>query len=266
MMKIIGYFLGVVSLTVLAGGSGWGQAVSHCGPSVPSPQTQPRPIQSTVNVSVVPAPLPPYCPMPRRRGYACPQPVKPLPVPVRLNVSVTPQCPEEKRMAPVVYHSPGPIKPVVQNAVGLAGAIVALPFRVADMFLPAYHPALSLEQGRQGYGQGRYQGPMPFPPSSPGICPPPKPWMPTVCPPPLCRIPLRSTPVGPSVAPLPGPGPPQPCQPFLPARMVEDPDEYSCLEPQGILAGLINLPFRFCERARLWGDLSPRGYTGQCGR
>ncbi len=267
MKRIFVCLVGMAILTIIPGVSGWAQQMGPCGPAVCPPHPlPPRAIERTVNVSVpVPTPLPVACKMPPRYGYACPPPVncrppRPGRVPVRVNVSVTPQGPENRRMVPVVYCSSGPIKPIVKNTVGLAGSIVALPFRVADMFLPAYHPAVSLQR-RRGCGQANgCRGPVPYPCGPPPACGPPPPRMPMACAPPRpCRIPMKCAPSGPSVAPLPRPAYPQPCRPYLPPRMTEDAD-LPCLEPSGLLSGLVNLPFRVLQGARVLGDMNVHGF------
>lgn len=271
MKRIFLCLVGMAVSTTIPGVSGWAQPMGPCGPAVCPPQPEPaRAIERTVGISVpVPAPPPVACHMPPRCGYACPPQVNRLPprpaqVPVRVNVSVAPQGPENARMVPVVYCSPGPIKPVVKHTVGLAGAIVALPFRVADMFLPVYHPALSL-QGSRGCGQGNgHRGPVPYPCGPPPACGPPPP-MPMACAPPPCGIPMKCAPRGPSVAPLPRPDHPQPCGPYLPPRMVED-AELPCLEPSGLLSGLVNLPFRVLQQGRVLGDMNIHGSGGPCVR
>ena len=268
MKHILGCCLGVVSLVVVTVVSGWAQSAPFCGPTACQPHPLPSPVERTVNVSVpVPRPLPPACPVSPAPGYSCHPPVNcrpappvcgypqrkpshPTSVPVRLNVSVTPRFADHRRMVPVVYSSPGPIEPVVSNAVGLAGALVALPFGVADMFLPTYHPGLSLRGRREGRPRPCNVAPT-RPCFTTPICGPPAP----ACPPPVCRIPMKCAPVGPSVAPIPGPAGPQPCRPYLPPRIVEDP-EFPCLEPRGLISGLVSFPSRVLQRARLLGDMN----------
>lgn len=248
-------------LTITTVGFGWAQPPGNCRPNACPPQMPPRTIERTVNVSVpVPPPLPPACPMPPRCGpfhppvkYQAPRPVKPARVPVRVNVAVTPQNPTEKRLVPIVFHSPGPIKPLLDQSVGLAGAIVAAPFRIMDMFLPVYHPSLSMPRQRCNQGRNRFPRPVnacgPRPVCAPIKCGPPR-MLPAPCPPVQ-----RWAPPGPSVAPLARPAGPQPCQPYLPPRVVEDP-EYPCVEPRGLVAGVVNLPFRLFQRARVVGNMN----------
>lgn len=78
-----------------------------------------------------------------------------------------------------------------------------------------------------------------------------------------CAPPMASAPVGPSVAPLLRAGCPSPCEPYLPARIVRD-AEFPLLEPRDLMGGLVNLPFRLMQRARLFGDWGKGSES--CGR
>lgn len=233
----------------------------YCPPPQPQP---PRSVERTVSVRVpIQRPLPPPCPLPPGcRVPPCP-PARPTSVPVRVNVAVTPTYQPKPRMAPVVYCSPGPLKPLVASTVGLIGNAVAAPFRVADMFLPSYHPRLSQRRPRCG-PRGMYPSPYgnpcaPRPPCAPpvvrGPIPCPRPCTPRMLCPPPCPPPMKCVPPGPSVCPLPRPACPPPCAPFIPPRMVQD-QEFPLLEPRGIIAGVVNFPFRLLQRGRAFGDMN----------
>ena len=229
-------------------------AFSPCRPGYYPPTQPPRSVQRTVNVNVpVQSPLPPTYSLPRGCGIRPCPPVKPSTVPVRVNVAVTPTYPLRQKMVPVVYCSPGPIRPVVTNAVGLAGALVAAPFRVADMFLPVYCPGMY--QKRQQCGPPRaMRGPFGYRGAAQPMCVPPLRKCAIVGPPP-CPPPMACAPSGASVSPLPRPLGPQPCRPHIPPRVVEDCD-YPIVETRGILAGIVNLPFRLIQRGRIFGDMN----------
>lgn len=234
--------------------SGMSHAAGPCWPAYrPKPQP-PQIVERTVNVQVpVRRPLPPRCiaPSPCR---VRPNLVKPTAVPVRVQVAVSPERVPPKRMVPIVYHSPGPLKPVVTHAVGLTGSVVAAPFRVADMFLPVYHPGMTLRRQRCAPPRP-CRGPAGYPCGPRVMCPPPvrKCAVPPYRPP--CPVPMACAPSGPSVCPLPRAACPPPCTPNIPPRMVMD-AEFPYVEPRGILAGIVNLPFRVLQRGRLVGDMS----------
>ena len=237
------------------------QALGPCGPGYCPPAQKPPPqsVQRTVNVQVpVQRPLPPMCLPPNRCGVPpCPPPIKPVSVPVRVNVAVTPSCEPPRKMVPVVYRSPGILKPVIRHAAGLVGASLAAPFRAADMFLPTYCPSMSQRRPPCGpRGMGR--GPVGFCGVPGPRCAPPQRCCSLPCPPPCpprCAPPMQCAPPGGSLSPLPRPACPSPCMPYIPPRMVQD-AEYPCLEPRSLLAGIVNLPFRLLQRGRPCGDMN----------
>jgi hypothetical protein len=220
---------------------------------------QPRTVEHAPAVRApVHMPRPPVCPPSPTFGIGhSPAAHMDPSIPVRGKVAMPPRH-DPNRLVPVVYRSQGPIEPVVTHTVGLVGALVAAPFRVSDMFLPVYHPCLSLpkQQGGPPPGCG---GPVPgYVPQI--TCLPPQPQCGLPCPPP-CPPPMKCAPSGPSISPLPRAACPPPCTPNIPASMVED-AEYPYLEPAGLLAGLWGLPSRVLQRGRLFGDMnrSPSPY------
>ena len=206
---------------------------------VPQRSAQPKPVPRTVNVNV-PIPCKPqpvrFSPYP-----GCPpappvsRPPRSMPVQVQVSVQAAPPC--ERKCAATAYRDPGPVKPIIVHGASLIGATIAAPFRLADMFL---------ERRKK-----RVCAPM-VP-----MCPPPR----FRCPPqkcrapiPRCPIPMTCAPVGPSAAPLPHAAGPPRCGPYLPPRMVKEPEFPAC-EPQSLIGGLFNLPFRLMQRGRVLGDL-----------
>lgn len=244
------YALGLSIFGLLTAASSY--ALGPCGPRYcpPPPLQPPRSVERTVSVQVpIQRPRPPLCPPPPGcQVPSCP-PVKPTSVPVRVNVAVTPTCEPKPRMAPVVYCSPGPLKPLVASTVGLLASAVAAPFRVADMLLPCYHPALSQERPLC-VSRGMHPSPYGNPCAPPPPCAPPMVRGPIPCPPQM-----KCVPPGASVCPLPQPACPPPCMPNIPPRMVQD-AEFPFLEPRGIIPGVVNLPFRLLQRGRVLGDLN----------
>lgn len=252
----------------LIGSGGFACSSSYAfGTYRPQPCPRPEPpkvVERTVHLKApVPSPPPPQCFVPPPCGYRPAPPVRPAPVPVRVNIAVTPECAQRPRMVPVAYRSPGPVKPIVTHAVGLAGALVAAPFMLADTVLPLYHPALTLRKPGCGPRRGR-GGPAPY------HCAPPRPCVPPIrkcappCPP-RCPLPMTCAPQGPSVAPLPRPSCAPACGPYIPSRLVER-SEYPCLEPRDLLSGLVRLPFRILERGRVFGDMNVSPGSRTCTR
>ena len=225
----------------------------HAGPGLCTPQQpqQAKVVARTVQVAV-PAPrptqpaAPPACgPFPSLCPSVSSQPKDTRPMPVRVEVAVRPEGPEQRNPVPVVYRDPGFLGPMLHYGVGLVGATVAAPFRVAEMLLPVQAP----------------QTPSTCQPSRPQGCRAP------VSPPsfvPLCSAPARMTspclpsvgcaPPAPAVAPLPPCAGPPSCGPYLPPARVERPEEPPCA-PQSLLGGIFNVPFVLLERGRILGDL-----------
>jgi len=202
---------------------------------VPMPQP-PRPFAPPACL-----PSPPYCP-PAATASA-------RPMPVRVDIAVRPEACNQRRPVPVVYRDPGFLGSIISHSLGLAGATIAAPFRVAEMLLP--WEASSLSQQRQC-------GPRPRVPNcgfqssaSPRFAP--KCPVPVTQPMPSCAPVVACAPPGPSVAPLPPCALPPPCGPFMPPALVER-DEPPCA-PQSLLGGIVQLPFTLAERGRFIGDM-----------
>ncbi len=221
--------------------------------SCPHPAPQPAPVARTVNVRV-PLPCPPgptnrppgarYGPAPF--GYCgsppCVSPRKPQPV--QVEVRVRPELPGERKLAPLVWRDPGPLKAIIGSGFALLHATIAAPFKAVEMVVPCpwkrkYRPPVPPNS------QCAQQRPS-YPPSMIG-CPPPIAWTP--CPPPM-----TGAPVGPSVAPLPQAARPPQCGPYIPPRMVRN-ARFPMFQPGSLVGGIVNLPFRFVRRGRLIGNL-----------
>ena len=170
------------------------------------------------------------------------------PMPVRVDIAVRPETCDQRCPVPVVYRDPGFLGPIIRNTVGLVGATIAAPFRVAEMLLPLDPPCPPRRQCAPpcpvncGYPQFAPKCPVPVTQ-------------------PVYRGPVFTcAPCGPSVAPLPSCAPPPPCGPFMPPAVVELDEEPPCA-PQSLLGGIMDLPSRLLQRGRLIGDLgrSPAG-------
>jgi hypothetical protein len=205
----------------------------------PQRSAQPKPVPRTVNVNV-PLPNKPhpvrFAPFP-----GCPpappvsRPPKPMPVQVQVSVQAAPPC--EQKSAAIAYRDPGPVKPILAHGAALIGATIAAPFRLADMFVECR--------------KRRACAPM-MPACAPPRCGlPPQQYSAPI---PRCPIPMTCAPVGPSAAPLPHAAGPSQCRPYLPPRMVREPEFPPC-EPRSLIGGLFNLPFRLMQRARVLGDM-----------
>lgn len=207
-----------------------------------------HPTARTMTVTVpVTQPTQPIC-NPRQTFPVgcCPAPVpvaqpRMSTTPVRVDVSVRAEGPEKTNMAPIVYRDPGFFRAIVTSAVSLAGATIAAPFRILETLVPVDCENRIPNSCR------------PRPPSSCSTqCPAPTPPMIGKCVPKPCfPTPVTCAPPGPSVAPLPPFRPAGGCAPFIPPKMVEDPP----CEPQSLLGGLANLPSRFAQRGRFFGDM-----------
>ncbi|MGO9116918.1 MAG: hypothetical protein ACLQPD_04820 [Desulfomonilaceae bacterium] len=213
------------------------------------PQTTPQPVARSVSVKVpiysTPPALSPYpCgDLRRRQSWG---------LPVRVEVAVKPENACDNGRVPVVFQDPGPLQPIICSGVGLVGAVVAAPFRVAEMFCPLpprpCKPAIAPPYGPVP----------PVPPCQP-VCPP----MPSyACSPPgACLQPVACAPAGPAVAPLP-PAPCAPrCGPNVPPRLVEE-YQFPQYEAQDLLSGIWNFPETLIRTGRLAGDIHK---TSPCG-
>lgn len=224
----------------------------YCKPAPPA-----RPVQRTFDVNVsVPTPAPAVRVVPSPCGpvvQACA--ARPVRTPVRVNVTLSPGVPDNARPVPVAYRSPGPVKPIISNAVRLAGAVIAAPFLLADMFVPACGPDVCCPGARP---EPRPMcGPPPCRPNIPATpCYPPmaRPCAAPPCPPPCAPRIVKCAPPGPSVAPLPRPACAPQCGPYAPPCLVEE-AEMPILEARSLACGLMTLPGRLAQRARLFGDM-----------
>ncbi|AFM28039.1 hypothetical protein [Desulfomonile tiedjei] len=219
-----------------------------------TPQRQMQPVARSVNVTVpVPQPPKPYMPPTCAPAPYCPPPAAAAPsrpMPVRVDIAVRPEACDRARPVPVVYRDPGFLGPIISHSIGLIGATIAAPFRVAEMLCPLDAPACPPK---------RPCGPPPYPANC-GYPPPAAPQFAPKCPVPItqpvapCPPALTCAPCGPSVAPLPPCASPPPCAPFIPPAVVERDQEPPCA-PQSLLGGLMQLPFTLAERGRFIGDM-----------
>ena len=258
----------VVALSV--GASVQCEAADVCSPQIcfPSvhpytPQQRVQPVARSVQVTVpMPQPsrpsgppvcLPPpmYCPPPKSAT------APPPPLPVRVDIAVRPEECDQRYPVPVVYRDPGFLGPIIYHSVGLLGATIAAPFRVAEMFCPLEAPA---------YPPKQWCGPTSRPLNC-GYQPPANPSFPQTCPVPFtqpvypCRQLFACAPPGPSVAPLPPCAAPQPCGPNLPPALVGE-YQFPQFEPQNLLSGIWNLSGNLIRSGRLTGDIHK---TPPCG-
>jgi len=264
----------VVIMLVVTGALGFCQGIpapysgSQVGVQSCSPRQPVQPVARSVNVTV-PVPQPPKSCIPPR--YAAPPycgpvasaPAPTRPMPVRVDIAVRPETLDQRYPVPVVYRDPGFFGPIVRHSVGLVGAVVAAPFRVAEMLVPL--EASTCPQPKQcspppcAMNQGCSRPTAP--PQWVGKCP-----VPITQPMPPCPPVFACAPAGPSVAPLPPFASPPPCGPFMPPAVVARDEEPPCA-PQSLLGGLVQLPFTLAERGRLFGDMDgPSGWSGHCGR
>lgn len=235
---------------------------AFCAPQAVSPAMHPnaaqqriQPVARSVQVTVpVPQPPAPY----GRRAYLpspmyCPQPspvtAPPRPMPVRVDIAVRPDH-DQRHLVPVVYRDPGFLGPIVSHSVGLVGATIAAPFRVAEMLFPVEAPACRPKQpcGPSARPLNCGQRPPVGPPFA-QKCP-----MPLAQPASPCCPVLACAPPGPSVAPLPPCGPPPSCGPNLPPALVEE-YRFPQFEAQDLLSGIFNLPGNLIRTGRFVGDM-----------
>jgi hypothetical protein len=231
------------------------QAASPSGhPYIPQQRIQPvaRNVQVTVPVPQPPRPYgrPAYLPSPMYCPPAAPATAPSPPVPVRVDIAVRPEGCDRRHLVPVVYRDPGFLGPIVCYSVGLVGATIAAPFRVAEMLCPLDAPACRPKQrcGPSTRPLGCGYPPRVSPPVTPK-CP-----VPLAQPAPPCCPVLACAPTGPSVAPLPPCGPPPSCGPNLPPALVEE-YQFPQFEPQNVLSGIWNLPGSLIRTGRFAGDL-----------
>jgi hypothetical protein len=165
-----------------------------------------------------------------------PQKVKECPAP-------PPDC--GPKLVPLYFRDPGPVKPVIQHIVGLAGATVALPFRMAETLcpLPQYTWGPTIMPSCQ---------PIPCVPPTLSLCAPTPPPSCSVAP--TCFPPLVCRPVGPCVAPLPPAPCRPPCGPNLPPALVGE-YWFPQYEAQDLLSGIWNFPGRLIRMGRFAGDI-----------
>lgn len=190
--------------------------------------------------------------------YCAPSPPVSVPhrtMPVRVDISV---APEESGQGPVpvVYRDPGFLRPIIGHSVGLIGAAVAAPFRVAEMLFPSPGKGCPPKQCC-GPAPGRTNcnyGPQVIPHA--GGCFPPvqsQGCIPSGA--------FGCAPPGPRVAPLP-PCPSIPrCGPNLPPALVEE-YMFPAREQQDLISGIWNLPGTIIRTGRFSGDI---GRTAPCG-
>jgi hypothetical protein len=260
--SFIGLFLATVG-ALSVGVTVQCEAGDFCTPRFLSPPLQPyvtqqrvrpvvRNVQVTVPISQPPRPcsppvcLPPSIYCPPSRSATTPPP----PLPVRVYIAVRPEECDQRCPVPVVYRDPGFLRPIVYHSVGLLGATVAAPFRVAEMFCPLRAPACPPKQ---------WCAPAPRPLNC-GYQPPVNPLFAPKCPvpitqpaPPPCRL-FACAPPGPSVAPLPSCAAPQLCGPNLPPSLVEE-YQFPQWEAQDLFSGIWNLPGRLIRSGRFAGDI-----------
>lgn len=252
-------------MVFVSSGSALGQSFPLGYPASPAvmrpcapPQPRVQPVVRSVNVTVpVPQPPRPYMPPPHCPPPATVAPSRPMPV--RVDIAVQPEACDQRRPVPVVYRDPGFLGPIISNSLGLIGATIAAPFRLAEMLCPLEAPACPPK---------RPCGP-PRGMANCGYPPPVAPQFVPKCPVPItqpagpCGPVLTCAPSGPSVAPLPPCAPPPPCGPFIPPAIVDRDEEPPCA-PQSLLGGLAQLPFTLAQRGRFLGDMG-RLSTGQGG-
>jgi len=185
----------------------------------------------------------------RRALQPLPQPTPRVCGPVPQKVRAFPDLQAcDSKLVPLYVRDPGPVRPIIQHSVGLAGATLALPFRIAEILCPLPTRTCVPKTAAPC-------GPVPNVPLRAPVCQP--------IPPASnnftfgCFPPLACSPGGPGIAPLPpvlrGPA----CGPNLAPALV---DEYRFpqLEAQNLLSGIWDLPGSLLRSGRLTGDLGKR--------
>jgi hypothetical protein len=271
-MRRISLLLSLCTFLLAIGGSdfclGFQQypAPPQTGPLCAPPQTSRsvQPVARAVQVTVpMPQPPKPYMPPRCVPPSYCPPPAAAAPsrsMPVRVDIAVRPEACDQQRPVPVVYRDPGFLGPMISYSMGLIGATIAAPFRVAEMLVPLAGRSCPPKQpcGPPPRPQDcGYQGPPPFA----AKCPPP-----ITQPAALCQSVFGCAPPGPSVAPLPPCAPPPACGPYMPPALVARDEEPPCA-PQSLLGGLMQWPVTMLERGRIFGDLGRASSgSGPCAR
>ncbi len=208
-----------------------------------------QPVARTVSVQVPVPCAPPVLP-PCSSGEVRYGPSRTLPV--REEVAVRPEPGCDSGLIPVAFRDPGPLQPIISNGVGLIGATLAAPFRVAEMLCPlpqrTCKPVRALSCGPRH----------PASPMSP-VCHPVH--APCLGGPHACLQPVACAPVGPAVAPLPQAFCAPPCGQNVPPRLVEE-YQFPQYEAQDLLSGIWNFPGTLIRTGRLAGDIHK---TSPCG-
>jgi hypothetical protein len=258
---LVGIGLAIV-VALAMGASVQCEAADVCRPEISFPSVPPyasqqrvQPVARSVQVTV-PMPRPPR---PCGATVCLPPPMHCLPpgsatapsppMPVRVDIAVRPEECDQRYPVPIVYRDPGFLGPIIYHSVGLIGAAIASPFRVAEMLCPLEASACPSKQ-RCGPTSRPLNCcyPPPAAPQSASKCPAP------ITPPVSCRPVLGCAPPGPSVAPLPSCAALPPCGPNLPPALVEE-YQFSQLESQNLFSGIWNLPGSLVRSGRLAGDI-----------
>ncbi len=176
---------------------------------------------------------------------ACNQaPLSCAPVPHKVPPFCGPEKVHDPKLVPLYVRDPGPVRPIIQCTVGLAGAALALPFRIAEILCPVPKKACKPVNGPCCAPN------IPVPPRAPS-CHPMQP--PAGCFPP-CPRPVVCAPGGPAVAPLPPAACAPACGPNIPPMLVEE-YQFPALEPQNLLSGIWNFPGSLIRSGRFAGDI-----------
>jgi hypothetical protein len=218
---------------------------AQCAPPQPAPPPVARCGKVKSPVSCRPPSLPPYPP-----GEVRYRPSQSLLFRGDVAVEPGPGC--NIRSVPLRFREPGPLQPMISHGVGLIGATIAAPFRLAEILCPL--PPRPCKPMR-----APSCGPMhPGPPISPACYPMP---LPCLGGPHACLQPVVCAPVGPAVAPLP-PAPCAPrCGPNVPSRLMEE-YQFPQYEAQDLLSGIWNFSGTLIRTGRLAGDIHK---TSPCG-
>ena len=110
-------------------------SANHC-----APQQRVQPVAQSVTVTVpVPPPPKPYMLPACGQSPDCPPPAAAVPtrsMPVKVDIAVRPEACDQRPTVPVVCRDPGFLGPIISHSIGLLGATIAAPFRVAEMLCP----------------------------------------------------------------------------------------------------------------------------------
>lgn len=171
-------------------------------------------------------------------------PLSCAPVPHKVPPFCGPETVHDPKLVPLYVRDPGPVKPIIQCTVGLAGAALALPFRIAEILCPVPKKACK---------------PVNAPCCAPNIPVPPRtpschPMQPPAGCFPACPRPGVCAPGGPAVAPLPPAACAPACGPNIPPMLVEE-YQFPALEPQNLLSGIWNFPGSLIRSGRFAGDI-----------